>query len=185
MPTDHPVINWYIYQFVQATILNTSIGCVSHSIHWVIFNPVSLSSDNIYTVIELPLFLLCSYNAFILTAPIYEVKFPLQFKKLKGKNTLTQFCDRSHVTSSTGHLLLEPFTVTVRHLIYLKVFNVFKHAYRSSCYQLVHISIRTGYHIEHIYWMCESFNTLSHFQSRLTLQWQHLHRHWTSTFPPM
>jgi len=122
---------------------------------------------------------------FILTAPIYEMKFPLQFKKLKGKNTLTQFCDRSHVTSSTGHLLLEPFTVTIRHLIYLKVFNVFKHAYRSSCYQLVPLSIRTGYRIEHIYWMCESFNTLSHFQSRLTLQWQHLHRHWTSTFPPM
>jgi hypothetical protein len=128
---------------------------------------------------------LSKWLKFILTAPIYEVKFPLQFKKLKGKNTLTQFCDRSHVTSSTGHLLLEPFTVTVRHLIYLKVFNVFKHAYRSSCYQLVHISIRTGYRIEHIYWMCESFNTLSHFQSRLTLQWQYLHRHWTSTFPPM
>lgn len=90
-----------------------------------------------------------------------------------------------HVTSSTGHLLSEPFTVTVRHLIYLKVFNVFKHAYRSSRYQQVHLSIRTGYHIEHIYWRCESFNTLSHFQSRLTLHLQYLHRHWTSTFPPM
>ena len=112
---------------------------------------------------------LSKWLKFILTAPIYEVKFPLQFKKLKGKNTLTQFCDRSHVTSSTGHLLSEPFTVTVRHLIYLKVFNVFKHAYRSSCYQLVHLSIRTGYHIEHIYWMCESFNTLNHFQSRFNL----------------